>query len=92
MKLTKAQEQKHPKYDELLERIRCENDNGTYTVLFWDDLHDALTVSQHKDCNSADKEFRKILVEVQKKGGCCRLLLVADDDYEVQRAVLTSYC
>lgn len=91
-KLTREQEIQHPNFDVSLNRIRCENDRGIYTVLFWDDLSGSLAISRHRDCDSADRRFRRILVEEQKKGGVCRILLVADDDYEVQRARLTSYC
>ena len=91
MKIDMKAEKNHAKFDGYLSRIDCTNEQGYYTVMFWDDYKETLTLSRHKTCNAGDRQFRKLMVDAQKKGSCCRILLVADDNCEVQRCELTSY-
>ncbi len=91
MKLTFDDEKKHPNYNSYLKRLNCKNDKGFYSVLFWDNEHEVLTVSRHRTYEAADRKFRTLLVKAQKQCMDVHLLVVSDDDYEVQRASIECY-
>jgi len=82
---------KLPTYNVLLDRPDCDNEEGYYTVMFFNELAETFHMTKHCCCDAADRKFRSLLVKAQRQGCCCRILLVADDNCEVQRCELTSY-
>jgi len=91
MKIDMNKEHNHSRFNAHLGRIDCANDQGWFTVLFWDEMDETLEMSRHKSREATDKRFRALMNKAQSKNMCCRILSVDDTNGEIMSIDMTSY-
>lgn len=80
-----------PNYNNNLDRPSAPQTDEIYRVMLWDDYHEMFTIFRFRRAAEADAKFLSLLINAQKKGDCVRILIVAPDDFEVQRVELLRF-